>query len=193
MLIISHRVNTIGELAGVPVELGVEVDIRDYDGRLCLTHDSFAAGEDLDSFLAAYRHSQIIFNTKSDGLETEILRLAGKHKVENYFFLDTALPTLVKLSRRGVRKAAVRFSEYEPIELALRFAGLVEWVWIDCFTRLPLDPGTYAALREHFRICIVSPELQGHGRSAIGDYRKCLYDMPPDAVCTDYPGDWSTQ
>ena len=122
MLIISHRVNTIGDLAGVPANLGVEVDIRDYDGKLCLTHDSFAAGEDLDSFLATYRHSQIIFNTKCDGLEADILKLAKKHRVENYFFLDTALPTLVKLSSRGIRKAAVRFSEYEPLEFVMRFA-----------------------------------------------------------------------
>ena len=193
MLIISHRVNTLSDLAAVPTECGVEVDIRDYNGRLCMTHDSFSEGEDLNTFLAHYCHSQIIFNTKCDGLESEILRLAEKHNVTNYFFLDTALPTLVKLSGRGIRNAAVRFSEYEPLEFTMRFAGLVDWVWIDCFTHLPLDQQTYSALHSQFRICIVSPELQGHGRSKIAEFRQHLSAMPPDAVCTDFPSDWSVQ
>jgi hypothetical protein len=132
------------------------------------------------------------FNTKCDGLEPHIAALADKYGIGNYFFLDTALPTLVKLSRAGIRKAAVRLSEYEPLDFAMRFAGLVDWVWVDCFTRLALDPRSYASIRKHFRICIVSPELQGHGRAAIGTYRELLRSMPPDAVCTDFPAEWSS-
>ncbi len=190
MLVISHRVNTLQDLAGVPIDCGVEVDVRDYDGRLRLTHDAFVPGEDLEPFLESYRHSHIIFNTKCDGLEADILKLASSYSIEDFFFLDTALPTLVKLSRQGIAKAAVRFSEYEPLEFAMRFAGLVEWVWVDCFTQLPLDAKSYSTLKKHFKICIVSPELQGHGRSAIAGYRGMLQAMPPDAVCTDYPNSW---
>jgi hypothetical protein len=89
-----------------------------------------------------------------------------------------------------VRRLAVRYSEFEPVEFALAFAGRVEWVWVDCFTRLPLDAETYRQLRRNFKICLVSPELQNHPRSMIQSFRQQLRTMPIDAVCTDYPADW---
>jgi hypothetical protein len=190
--IFSHRVNTATDLALVSPCYGVEVDVRDYDGRLRLTHDPFIQGEDLDEFLAGYHHAGIIFNTKCDGLESDIIRLAEKHAIENYWFLDTALPSLVKLAKAGIRNAAVRYSEFEPIEATLSFAGLVDWVWVDCFTYLPLNPRVWEQLRRHFKICIVSPELQRHGRARIGAYRAQLRDMPVDGVCTDFPEDWGS-
>jgi hypothetical protein len=190
MLLIEHRVNTLAHLARVPGERGIEVDVRDYEGELRLAHDPLESGERLDDLLAAFRHALVIFNVKCDGLEGRITALAARHRIENYFFLDVANPTLVGLARRGERRAAVRFSEYEPIEFALAFAGQVEWAWVDCFTRLPLEPENYARLREHFKICLVSPELQKHPREWIADFRVQLGPMPLDAVCSDYCEDW---
>ncbi|HXE63509.1 MAG TPA: hypothetical protein VN519_08200 [Bryobacteraceae bacterium] len=193
MQIFSHRVNTAAHLASVPPCYGVEVDVRDYDGCLRLAHDPFIKGEDLNEFLAGYRHAGIIFNTKCDGLESEIIGLARKHSIQNYWFLDTALPTLVQLAKAGIRQTAVRYSEYEPLEAVLPFAGLVEWVWVDCFTRLPLNPDVWKQLRRNFKICIVSPELQRHGRAQIGAWRSHLMNMPVDGVCTDFPEDWASR
>ncbi len=85
---------------------------------------------------------------------------------------------------------AVRFSEFEPIEFCLGFAGKVDWVWIDCFTHLPLKADNYRLLKEHFKLCIVSPELQGHPRSMITEYRKQLETMHVDAICSDFCEDW---
>lgn len=191
MLLVEHRVNTLAHLRRVPPEHGVEVDVRDYDGDLRLVHDPLLSGERLEDFLAAYHHALIIFNVKCDGLEGRILDLAAKHRMNDFFFLDVANPTLVTLARQGVRQAAVRYSEYEPVEFALAFAGKVDWVWIDCFTRLPLDTDTYSRLRAHFRLCLVSPELQQHPREMIGAFREQLRGMPLDAVCTDYCEDWT--
>jgi len=190
MLLIEHRVNTLAHLARVPEERGIEVDVRDYDGELRLAHDPLESGEQLETLLAEFRHALVIFNVKCDGLEGRITALAARHRIENYFFLDVANPTLVGLARRGERRAAVRFSEYEPIEFALAFAGQVDWVWVDCFTRLPLEPENYARLREHFKLCLVSPELQKHPREWIADFRARLAEMPVDAVCSDYCEDW---
>ncbi len=192
MLIVEHRVNTIEHLRRVPSSYGIEVDIRDYDGDLRLVHDPFLNGERLDDFLAAYRHALIIFNVKCDGLERQILERVGKYRLKDYFFLDVANPTLISLVHQGVRQVAVRYSEYEPLEFALAFAGKVDWVWVDCFTRLPLDLETHRRLREHFKICLVSPELQNHPREMIRSFRAQLRRMPLDAVCTDYCNDWSS-
>lgn len=190
MIIIEHRVNTIEHLRRVPPERGIEVDVRDYAGELRLAHDPFLGGERLDDFLVEFRHAFIIFNTKCDGLVQPVLALAKKYNIANFFFLDLANPTLINLARRGERRIAVRFSEFEPLEFALAFAGLVRWVWVDCFTRLPLDAASYRQLRAHFKICLVSPEMQGHGRAKIQAYRQQLSQMPVDAVCTDFCEDW---
>jgi hypothetical protein len=190
LLLIEHRVNTQEKLATVPSNYGIEVDIRDYDGDLRLEHDPFLTGDRLEDLLQAYHHALIIFNVKCDGLEDRIMQLAAKYQVDDYFFLDVAPPTLIRLAQRGIRKAAVRYSEYEPIESALALAGQVNWVWVDCFTHLPLDQASYQQLHQHFKICLVSPELQKFPRSTIQDFRKQLSDMPVDAVCTDFCADW---
>lgn len=190
MLLIEHRVNTVEHLQRVPPERGIEVDVRDYDGELRLEHDPFLGGERLEDLLAAYRHALLIFNVKCDGLVGPILELAQKYRVQNYFFLDLANPTLVNLARQGVKNIAVRYSEYEPIEFALAFAGQANWVWVDCFTHLPLNPQTYHRLQQQFKICLVSPEMQNHPRPMIQSFREQLRTMPVDAVCTDYCEDW---
>jgi hypothetical protein len=191
VLLIRHRVNTLAELEATPRDCGVEVDLRDYDGALRLVHDPFSGGERLEDWLKAYAHALCIFNVKCDGLEDAVLERA-RGVVGDCFFLDCANPTLVKLARRGERRLAVRFSEFEPLEACLAFAGMAEWVWVDCFTRLPLDRASYAALKARFKLCLVSPELQGHGRAAISRYRRELEDLglELDAVCTDHVEDW---
>lgn len=191
MLIIDHRVNTAEHLARTPRDCGVEIDLRDYDGDLRLVHDPFLGGERFGDWLKGYAHALCIFNVKCDGLEDAILEQA-KGVVGDYFFLDCANPTLVKLVRRGERKVAVRYSEFEPLEACLAFAGKADWVWVDCFTRLPFTRESYAALKRHFKLCLVSPELQKHGRGAIPEYRQRLKDLGVDldAVCTDFVDDW---
>jgi hypothetical protein len=190
VLLIEHRVNTLEHLLRTPPGRGIEVDIRDYDGDLRLVHDPLQAGERLEDMLAAYRHALAIFNVKCDGLESRVIELADKYGVADYFFLDLANPTLVNLAQRGERRLAVRFSEFEPIEFALAFAGKVDWVWVDCFNWLPLNRAVYQRLRRHFKICLVSPELQKHPRDWIAAFRGHLRDMPVDAVCSDYCDDW---
>lgn len=190
MLLIEHRVNTVEKLRTVPRDYGIEIDIRDYDGELRCVHDPMLSGETLSDLLAEYHHALAIFNVKCDGLEQRIADVAAHYGIREYFFLDCANPTLVQWARKGERRIAVRYSEFEPIEFALGFAGKVDWVWIDCFTHLPLDRGAYDKLKKHFKICLVSPELQRHPRSEIRSYRQQLAGMPIDAVCSDFCSDW---
>jgi hypothetical protein len=191
MLLIDHRVNTAAQLARVPRGHGVEIDLREQGGGLCLAHDPHTGGEAFGDWLQGYAHALCIFNMKSDGLEDAVLEQA-RSKVGDCFFLDLAAPTLVRLARRGERRLAVRYSEFEPLEACLAFAGKADWAWVDCFTRLPFTAQSYQALKRHFKLCLVSPELQGHGREAIPAYRQQLKDLGVelDAVCTKYTDDW---
>lgn len=190
MQFIAHRINTIAQLQRVPVEYGVELDLRDRGERLILQHDPFGDGEDFERYLEHYRHGLLILNVKSERIEHRVLDAVRAAGVSNYFFLDCSFPMIRTLVRSGERRIAVRFSEYEPVESALALAGQVDWVWVDCFTRQPLDDRTYGLLKPHFKLCAVSPELQGRDVSTIAEYRRQLADYPVDAVCTKRPDLW---
>ena len=45
MIIVEHRKNTIDELKLVPLEHGVEVDLRLSHGEIVLAHDPFVKGD----------------------------------------------------------------------------------------------------------------------------------------------------
>lgn len=187
ILIIEHRINTIKQLKRVSTNRGVEIDIRDYNGELVLTHNALTFGEKLSDFLQHYHHEFIIFNVKCAGLESGILELSKKYDINDFFFLDVENPCLVNFARKGMRKVAVRFSDFEPIEFAMSFAGKIDWVWVDCFEKIP-DKNDFERLSKHFKLCLVSPEMQGHSQKWITDFRK--QGIQIDAVCTDLPEIW---
>jgi hypothetical protein len=190
MLKIAHRINSVQQLKNVPKDQGIELDIRAFENHLILHHDPFEKGELFEDLLKSYQHKFIILNTKCEGMEEAILELLAKYRITEYFFLDLSLPYLVKYANKGLKEIAIRYSEFEPIEFALAFAGKVDWVWVDCFTHLPLDDLSYQALKKHFKICIVSPELQGYGLNMIDTFKTQIADMQIDAVCTKRPDLW---
>lgn len=190
MQLIAHRINTVAQLAHVPPDYGVELDLRDAGNRLILQHDPFQDGEDFEDYLRHWRHRVMILNVKSERIEPRVLELLKRYKVRDYFFLDCSFPMIRQLVNSGERRIAVRFSEFEPVESALSLAGQVDWVWVDCFTRMPLNGRTYGLLRRHFKLCGVSPELQGRTVDSIADYARQLAPYPLDAVCTKRPDLW---
>ncbi|MEX2187081.1 MAG: hypothetical protein WD875_09820 [Pirellulales bacterium] len=192
MLYIAHRVNTSEQLRGTPTECGVEIDLRDRGERLIVQHDPFADGEDFDEYLGHYRHGTLILNVKSERIEPRVLDVVRRHAVSDYFFLDCSFPMIRTLVAQGEHRIAVRFSEFEPAESALALAGQIDWVWIDCFTKMPLDSGSFARLKRHFKLCGVSPELQGRPVESIADYARELAPFPLDAICTKRPDLWQT-
>jgi len=188
---IAHRINTVQQLQSVPFDHGIELDLRDRGERLILQHDPFKDGEDFSALLPHYRHSTMILNVKSEAIEPrvlEALRQAGT--VGDYFFLDCSFPMMNRLIKMGEHRIAVRFSEHEPLAYAMALAGKVQWVWVDCFTRLPLDRESYVALSKHFKICIVSPELQGHPLERIDEFARLLKSFPVQAICTKRSDLW---
>lgn len=190
MLLIAHRVNTAAMLRTVPAELGVEVDIRDSGSRLIVQHDPFCDGEDFEEYIKSYRHRFLILNVKSERIEYRLREILERRNITDYFFLDCSFPMLYALSANGEPNVAVRFSEYEPLEAALCMAGRVKWVWIDCFTKMPLDHASYEALKRHFNLCVVSPELHGRPVSSLPQFAAELKPFKVDAICTKVPDLW---
>lgn len=194
MIIICHRRNTIEELKTTEPQFGIEVDIRSRGDLLYTHHDPFAEGTPFADWLKCFHHNTLILNVKEEGLEDRVLALMRRHNIENFFFLDQSFPFLVKTSRAGERRCAVRVSEFESVETALSLARRIEWVWVDCFSVFPLDGRSAERLvKAGFRLCLVSPELQGRDAAAeVPSLRRFLAaeGISPHAVCTKEPELW---
>ncbi len=191
MKLISHRRNTVSELLATDSKYGIEVDIRSKGDRLIIHHDPFVAGESFDKWIDAYRHGTLILNVKEEGLEARLIALMQSKGIADYFVLDQSFPFLVKWSKAGEHRCAVRVSEFESIETALTLAGKVDWVWVDCFTRFPLSEHDARSLKDAgFKLCLVSPELQGRDANVEIPHLVSLLkerNIAADAVCTKRP------
>lgn len=186
MEFIAHRINTVEELKQVPLEYGVELDLRDHGDRLILQHDPFKDGEDFEEYLKQYNHGTMILNIKSERIEHRVLELIQKYNIQKYFFLDSSFPMIRLLSKEGEKNMALRFSEFEGMDTIFTMVGKVDWVWVDCFTKLPITTEIFTTLKENgFKICLVSPELQGREKK-IDEYKQYLHDNKIlfDAICT---------
>lgn len=194
--LIIHRRNTIEELRSTPVKYGIEVDIRSYGDRLVIHHDPFVKGVDFIEWIENYKHGTLILNVKEEGLENRLINVMDKYSIKDFFFLDQSFPFLIKWSNQSERRCAVRVSEFEGIETALKLAGRIDWVWVDCFTKFPLTAEQSNKLIESgFLLCIVSPELQGRDPGyeipALADLL-VQNEVRPTAICTKRPDLWES-
>lgn len=192
MKIILHQINRIEQLIKTPKEYGVEIDIRGYGNKILLSHDPIENPEkydELEEYLKNFNHAFIIFNIKEAGYEARIIALAGKYNIENYFLLDVEFPYIFKATRTEIfRKIAIRFSEAEPIEAAeaqiVNGNPLIDWVWIDTNTILPLTKNTVSRLKP-FRTCLVCPERWGRPNDIVPYIQQMKnIGFSPDAVMT---------
>ena len=190
MLKIAHRINTVEALESTDKSYGVEVDLRHQGERIILQHEPFVDGEDFAEWLKRYRHAFLVLNIKSEGIEDKVRGMLLARGIKDYFFLDVSFPAMVKLMDRGEKKIAVRFSEFEGLDTVINLSNKVDWVWVDCFKEMPLTRSVYDSLKKHFKICMVSPELQGQGPGKIALFKEQLRGISLSAVCTKAPELW---
>lgn len=184
---IAHRVNTLAQLQKLPAEYGVELDLRDdLNGRIYISHNPFEVGEDFEEYCKEYHHGTMILNIKSERIEHEVLNLMRQYHIEKYFFLDSSFPMIKLLTDMGVKQVALRFSELEGLDTIRNMAGKAQWVWVDCFTKVPIDRESFRELKSlGYKLCFVSPELEGQ-EEKLPLYKQYLkeQDIVFDAVCT---------
>ncbi len=162
MIFSCHRINTIKQLKKIPKYNGVEIDLRDHNEEIIIQHDPFKKGLKFSTFLSFYHHKFLILNIKSEGIEYKVLKILKFYKIKKYFFLDSSFPMIVNLIKKKEKNIALRFSDLESIETIKNFRYMVDWVWLDCFKKIPLDVKIYKLLRKYkYKICLVSPELHG--------------------------------
>ncbi|HOI10178.1 MAG TPA: hypothetical protein PK313_06850 [Myxococcota bacterium] len=193
MIRIRHRVNAIDDLAALAPGIGAEIDLRSRGDRIVLNHDPFLDGDDLEAWLDRWAdgtpRGTLVLNPKEDGLEDRVRAALGARGVDDWFFLDLPVPTMVRLAcREGEPRVAVRASEWEPIEAARAFAGRAAWAWLDSFTGAPPPVDVARALAADFRVCLVSPELQRQPADRIDAFLHLAPHLA--AVCTKHPERW---
>lgn len=160
MIIVHHRINTIDELSKVPNHHGVEIDVRGFGQKLVLNHEPLVDGDELAEYLKHFYHRFIIFNIKEAGIEDRVHALAAQHNVRDYFLLDVEFPYIYRAARAGERRIALRYSEDECIDTVMKYKGMVDWVWIDTNTKLPLNETVVEQLHG-LKTALVCPERWG--------------------------------
>ena len=193
MEFIIHRVNKIKDLKSLPKKFGVEIDIRTVGSKLILNHEPFNKGDILENYLENYEHKTLVLNLKEAGIEKEVLKLVKIHLIKSFFLLDVEMPYMYSATKKGQKNIAVRFSEYESLDLTKYFQGKLNWVWIDTVTKLPINLNN-AKILSKFKSCIVCPERWGRKKD-IKKYKKKLFKLKfkPTSVMTslDCVDEWT--
>ena len=184
MEIIIHKINTVKELKRIRKDFGTEIDIKSYKSKLILNHEPYKSGELLENYLSAYANGTLILNIKESGIEDDVIKLVKKYKIKSYFLLDCEMPYIFQKMRKNFKDIAIRFSEYEPIQISTKFINKVNWIWVDTYTKLSLSPNSIKIIKK-FKSCIVCPERWGREKD-IKKYYNTMYKMNffPDCVMT---------
>lgn len=170
---------------------GTETDIRDFDGKLVISHDPASQTSlPFDSFLEIYKsystEPTLALNVKADGLQEMLMSSLKKYAVENYFAFDMSVPDALVTLRAGL-KAYTRQSEYET---SPSFYEHASGIWLDEFQSHWVDE---EVIRKHFdkdkSVCIVSPELHSRDyKSEWEDYKEIERRIGKElTICTDLP------
>lgn len=133
-----------------------------------------------------YHHGTMILNIKSERIEHRVLKMLRLSDVKSYFFLDSSFPMIYLLSSMGEKNMALRISEFEGLDTARNMVGKIKWIWVDCFTKIPINKKEYDELKSlGYKLCFVSPELQGR-KQDIDTYAMNLLEsgMKMDMICT---------
>lgn len=186
MEIIVHRINYIKDLINLPTDYGVEVDLRSQGSKLILNHEPFKGGDAFIDYIENYKHGTMVLNIKESGIEDEVLKIVRSKSIKSYFLLDVEMPYLYSSSKNGNKNIAVRFSEYENIKTVEYFNKLVNWIWIDTVTTLPIKSEILPII-SNFKSCIVCPERWGR-KNDIANYKKIFerLNYEPNAVMTSF-------
>ncbi len=171
----------------IKLNCGFESDVRDYCGKLVISHDMAAENslpleEVLQLLKDAGNKYCFAINIKADGLTALLKKLLQKYELENYFVFDMSLPQMIEYRKSGL-KFFTRQSEFEKVPLLYEDAA---GVWLDPFESD--DWLTRDLIERHLqngkKICVVSPELHARESQSLWEMLKEIKN-PDIYLCTD--------
>ena len=174
------------------LKVGIETDIRDYNGEIIISHDlpTKKTIELKDLFKLwnenAFK-SFLALNIKADGLSEELSKYILNYNIDNYFFFDMSIPETKRYKELGLNYF-IRISEFEKDQT---FFHNSSGVWLDCFISDWYDKELIQSfLIQGKVVAIVSPEL--HKRPHIDLWKKLKkmnlpWNLGKILICTDFP------
>ena len=171
---------------------GTETDIRDYKGKLVISHDiadekCISVKEMFEIYNRYDNTLTLALNIKADGLQVKLKELLEEYKITSYFVFDMSVPDGLGYLKHKI-KAFTRESEYEKIP---SFYDEAYGIWLDEFQGHWI---TKEVIEKHIKnnkqICIVSPDL--HKREYKKEWQH-YKEMEKELginnlmICTDYP------
>jgi glycerophosphoryl diester phosphodiesterase len=172
---------------------GAEVDVRDRDGELVVSHDVPGAGAlPLAAVLDAHRDAgapgTLALNVKADGLQ-DLLKAALRDLPAGWFLFDMAVPDAVVSTRHGL-PCFTRHSDVEPDPVLYAQSG---GVWLDDLSGAGwvTEDRIAAHLAAGKRVAVVSPELHGrpHAQAWAAWRAWDVWTSPDVLLCTDLPSE----
>lgn len=171
---------------------GTETDVRDFSGKLLISHD-MAIGNEIHCEdvlkLASKGFSSespltLALNIKADGLAISLKQLLDRYPTLDAFVFDMSIPDMRSYLECGI-PVFTRCSEVEPHPVWLDHAV---GVWLDGFASEWYD----LSLIESFldlgkRVCIVSSELHKRPFKNLWQRIKPLVGQDSLMLCTDVP------
>lgn len=169
---------------------GVELDVRDKGSQIVIAHDlpnkdSALFCDYMDELnYKKHKNHTIAINIKSDGLASEIKRLAEKYNLSNYFTFDMSFPEMLHYNKSGLNYFT-RLSEFEKKPIMLDGAT---GIWLDAFESEWYSKDYISNLIETGKkVCIVSAELHGRDCTHQWESIKGLNYQNNLMLCTDKP------
>lgn len=174
------------------LNFGTETDVRDYGGKLVISHDiADKHAMPLEFFFEIYKkfnsNLPLALNIKADGLQYELKKLLSLFQIENYFVFDMAVPDGLLYARDQI----TLFTRHSEYEINPSYYDLANGVWLDEFNRHWITDETINRhLEQRKSICIVSPELHKRDNSQEWIHYKLLekkIGKNKMMLCTDVP------
>ena len=170
---------------------GTETDLRDFGGRLVVSHDPPSHGAlAAEDMLAIHkRHDRslpLALNIKADGLQRLVADAVERFDLEDAFVFDMSIPDTLQWLKTGVPV----FTRHSDVEDTPALYDQASGIWLDSFHS---DWWTTAHIRSHLearkRVCIVSPDLHRREHRRLWD-RLAGTDVSMSGevmLCTDFP------
>ncbi len=168
---------------------GIETDIRDYGGRLVVSHNVAAeTAFDLEDVLKIYSDmgcgSALALNIKADGLQKLLWEELVKYRIENYFVFDMSVPEQVVFHKKKFR-VFTRMSEYETVPVLLERS---QGIWMDEWEKSWISAQVIQKFRDEKKIvAVISPEIHGREREFLWNELKRFEHDQEVLLCTDIP------
>jgi len=169
--------------------MGIETDVRDYQGNLVISHDIPDSEKLLfEDVLKCYNKYQcketIAINIKADGIYFLLEELLRKYHIQNYFVFDMSIPEQVAYKNKRIN-FFTRESDYETVPVMYREAY---GVWMDTWENDWITNDEITKCRKDGKqVAIISPEI--HQREYRNLWKLLTLFQNDDKVmlCTDIP------